>query len=215
VRGSRQQTAALISCLIALAWLTAQSQCRAQVAFVPIVGFIPTGSTMTVTPVVTPDRRYVRLSVSAFFNDLNGFTPLSVPAAVGGQFGGGFGGFAGMNGIIEPAGGGGATSAAFGVRGEPLAGPVPPPPGLIAGGDPLARAGEPSGGLGENRDAIADENPGDRLAGLTGQDTEPALAADISTPAIRSARKPPSGHRRTARSKVARRRGTTLQRQSP
>ena len=58
---------------------------------------------MTVTPAVSADRRYVRLSVNAFFNDLNGFTTFSFPGgAVGGGNFGGFGGgiTAGMNGVI-------------------------------------------------------------------------------------------------------------------
>ena len=61
---------------------------------------------MTVTPVVSADRRYVRVSVNAFFNDLNGFSTFSFPgAAVAGGGAGNLGGAgaginAGMNGII-------------------------------------------------------------------------------------------------------------------
>ena len=42
--------------------------------------FVPTGATMTVTPVVSADRRYVRLGVNAFFNDLNIFRRSRSPA---------------------------------------------------------------------------------------------------------------------------------------
>jgi hypothetical protein len=79
------------------------SSAKAQIAYVPEVGLIPTGATMTVTPVVSADRRYVRLSVNAFFNDLNFFSTFSFPggAVGGGNFGGLGAGFnAGMNGVI-------------------------------------------------------------------------------------------------------------------
>ena len=52
---------------------------QAQIAYVPEIGFVPTGATMTVTPVVSADRRYVRLSVNAFFNNLNGVHQFSFP----------------------------------------------------------------------------------------------------------------------------------------
>jgi type II secretory pathway component GspD/PulD (secretin) len=55
------------------------------VAFVPGVGLIPSGVTLTVTPVVSADRRYVRLTLAPFFNTLNNFTTIQVPAAVGGS----------------------------------------------------------------------------------------------------------------------------------
>ncbi len=77
---------------------------KAQIAYEPIPGFVPTGVTMTVTPVVSADRRYVRVGVNAFFNNLNGFSTFSFPggAVGGGNFGGGaLGGVnVGMDGII-------------------------------------------------------------------------------------------------------------------
>ncbi len=82
-----------------------QPSVKAQIAYIPEVGFVPTGATMTVTPVVSADRRYVRLGVDAFFNNFNFFSTFSFPggAVGGGNFGGGgFGGgvAAGMNGPI-------------------------------------------------------------------------------------------------------------------
>jgi hypothetical protein len=59
---------------------------------------------MSATPVVSVDRRYVRLGVSPFFTGLQGFDTFSVPAAVGGGGLGGLGGglgFAGMDGPID------------------------------------------------------------------------------------------------------------------
>ena len=71
---------------------------------------------MTVTPVVSADRRYVRLSVNAFFNDFNGFTTFSFPggAVSGGGFGG-FGGGGGGGGNIGGVGGGGGGNFGGGV----------------------------------------------------------------------------------------------------
>jgi type II secretory pathway component GspD/PulD (secretin) len=55
------------------------------VAFVPQISNINNGVSLSVTPVVTADRRYVRLSLSPNFTTINGFTNFSVPAAVGGS----------------------------------------------------------------------------------------------------------------------------------
>jgi hypothetical protein len=126
------------------------SQSRGQaIAFIPIPAPAFTGSTMTVTPVVSPDRRYVRLSVNASFNVVNGFQNFTsqLGAVGGGNFGGvgggnvggvgggnvgGVGGDsfnAGMNGVIGQTGfdyGGGNGPAGFvGQAGEMRAGPLP------------------------------------------------------------------------------------------
>jgi hypothetical protein len=96
------------------------------VAFDPIIGSAPTGETMTVTPAVSADRRYVRLSVNPFFNTVNGFTAFNTPlgavggvgASGGGLGGGGLGG--GLGGLGGGLGGvGGLRSVAgFGAGGE-------------------------------------------------------------------------------------------------
>ncbi len=56
------------------------------VAYTPQIGSVPNGVTLTVTPVVSADRRYVRMTLSPFFNANNGFTTFtsqsSVPSAV-------------------------------------------------------------------------------------------------------------------------------------
>ena len=44
------------------------------VAYTPQIGSVPNGVTLTVTPVVSADRRYVRMTLSPFFNANNGFT---------------------------------------------------------------------------------------------------------------------------------------------
>jgi hypothetical protein len=205
--------------LCALASLALETTCRAQVAFIPIVGFVPTGSTLTVTPVVTPDRRYVRLGVDAFFNNLNGFTTLAVPAAVGGAFGGGFGGFggfAGMNGVMAPPPGLAGTGLAGSVSssGEPLAGPITPPSGFVAG-DPLDRARPASGRPDADRGAEARFGPD--LPGLGADGTDPGFSAeaDSERPAARAVRKSLPNHRHAPRLKSTRRPGTNLGPKSP
>jgi hypothetical protein len=88
------------------------------IAYTPQVGFVPNGSTLTATPVVSADRRYVRLTLSPFFNTLNGFTTYSAPIAA-------VGGFAGMNGGMGGGiGGGGAAGggAAGGGIGQGIGG---------------------------------------------------------------------------------------------
>ncbi len=68
----------------------------AAVAYQPNVSALPIGVTLNVTPVVSADRRYVRLTMSPFFQALNGFTTYqSGLAAVGGI------GFAGGGGTIS------------------------------------------------------------------------------------------------------------------
>jgi hypothetical protein len=106
------------------------------IAYTPQVGFVPNGSTLSVTPAVSADRRYVRLTVNPYFNTVNGFTNYTAPlGAVGG---GGAGGFAGMNGLIGGGGnvgGGMGGAAAAGQMGMPFT-------GTYAAGDyPTAMAG--------------------------------------------------------------------------
>jgi len=57
------------------------------IIYQPVIGLIPTGQTLTVTPVVSADRRYVRLTLSPFFNALNSLSTFTFGAgAVGGGF---------------------------------------------------------------------------------------------------------------------------------
>jgi hypothetical protein len=99
------------------------------IAYVPVVGQVFDGSTLTVTPVVSDDRRYVRLSVSPFFNTVGSFQNFTTQlGAVSG------GGLAGMNGAIGQGGvgaiGDGYSSGMMAAqRSDLLAGPYP-----VAGG---------------------------------------------------------------------------------
>ncbi len=69
------------------------------VAFVPQVQSFPNGVQLQVTPVVSADRRYVRMTLSPNFTAIEGFDTIQVPAAVGG--GGLGGGSAAINGTIQ------------------------------------------------------------------------------------------------------------------
>jgi hypothetical protein len=127
---TRFQRAGVVFGLITLCIPGLDSQARGQaIAFEPIVAPAFSGSTMTVTPVVSPDRRYVRLSVDAYFNAINGFSSFTTPlgAVSGGGGGGNFN--AGMNGVIGQSGfdgGSGTGQAGFvGQVGEMRAGPLP------------------------------------------------------------------------------------------
>jgi len=56
------------------------------VAYSPTIGLIPSGVTLTVTPVVSADRRYVRMTLTPFFNALNSLQTFTFPGgAVGGS----------------------------------------------------------------------------------------------------------------------------------
>jgi hypothetical protein len=146
----RMMSCALV--LFALA-LCLQRPAKAQIAYTPEIGVIPSGVTMTITPAVSADRRYVRLSVNAFFNNLNNIQTFSFPGgAVGGNFGGGFGGFgagaaAGMNGVIGDEGyeSGVQVGNGMNVAAQAQAPVRPPGPGRAGPlpGDQAAFGGDP------------------------------------------------------------------------
>lgn len=89
------------------------SGAQAQVAFQPTVGVFPSGVQMTTTPVVSHDRRYVRLGVVPTFTDLLGFDVFGVPAAVSGGPGGP-GALGGIGGLRSTGVGAGDERAAVG-----------------------------------------------------------------------------------------------------
>jgi hypothetical protein len=150
---------------IATVVLLAPSVPAQAVAFQPVVGVLPVGPTLSATPVVSADRRYVRLTLNPQFIDNAAFTTLSVPAAVGGGpggpgalgrvglgmgVGGGGGGgqfLAGMDGVIDP------TMMGYGFGGVPpgAGGGIDPNLALMGGGNvspgwgPMPRAPQPPG----------------------------------------------------------------------
>ncbi len=132
--------------LLALANQGFENPVRGQaVGFQPVVGSFPSGTTLNVTPAVTADRRYVRMSVNPFFNDLLGFDTFPVPAAVTGGAGmnGALGGGGGIGGGgAGGAGGGGFRAAGLGPLMPRAAGGGGGPAGGTAGfaSDPFAQA---------------------------------------------------------------------------
>jgi type II secretory pathway component GspD/PulD (secretin) len=69
------------------------------VAFQPTIAPLPDGVILNVTPVVSADRRYVRMTMSPFFQTFIAFDTFTIPAAVGG---GGLGGQAtAINGQVQ------------------------------------------------------------------------------------------------------------------
>ena len=107
--------------IVATMTLATAESARAQgaVAFQPVIGTIPEGAILNVTPVVSADRRYVRMSLSPLFIGPVQFDTFSVPAAVtgGGGLGGGglggLGGFGGGGGGLGGGLGGGGGGAGF------------------------------------------------------------------------------------------------------
>ena len=99
--------------LACLGWtVSLTSRAEAQVAFVPVVQPFQNGVNLDVTPVVSHDRRYVRLSLNFQSTAIEGFDRFSIPAAVGGTGnGGGFGG-----GGRGAGGGGGGGAGRLGAR---------------------------------------------------------------------------------------------------
>ncbi len=102
------------------------------IGFQPTVAPFPSGSILDVTPAVSADRRYVRMSLNASFSELNGFTNYSAPAAVSG-------GGANMNGPIGGIGGTGGLGVLGGLRSVGLGGPA------VAGAAPRLVFGPPAG----------------------------------------------------------------------
>jgi len=96
-------------------WPRADAQA---IAYNPVIGFIPTGQTLTVTPVVSADRRYVRMTLNPFFNALNSISTFNFAGGAvggGGVTGGGVGlGGGGGFGVGGGGGGGVAGGGGFG-----------------------------------------------------------------------------------------------------
>jgi len=91
------------------------------VGFFPNVGSANDGVGLDVVPVVSRDRRYVRLSLNANFSTINGFNNFPVAGGVGGggfgRGGGpGAGGLGGLGGLAGPNAGPGLGNAGGGFR---------------------------------------------------------------------------------------------------
>ena len=83
---------ALLGLLIVLS-----AEAKAQVAFQPVVQSFPNGVTLGATPVVSHDRRCVRLTLNPQFTALEAFDQFAFPGgAVSGGGGVGVGGLGGL-----------------------------------------------------------------------------------------------------------------------
>jgi hypothetical protein len=132
---NRRTATALGLLVVSGAWFDGAA--RGQIAYTPVVAPLLNGVALNVQPVVSPDRRYVRLTLSPYFNTVNGFTTYSAPVgAVGGGFGGGFGGFGG--GLGGFGGFGGGFGAYGGMNGVAMTGPRVAMPGYGDSGTYLA-----------------------------------------------------------------------------
>jgi hypothetical protein len=163
--GGKWRVVAALALIVAPgAWF--QSGARGQIAFTPNVSAILNGSALTAAPVVSPDRRYVRMTLTPTFNTVNGFTTYTAQVGAvggagfggGGVIGGGGGGLAGMGGVIGGPGMGGpmVPMTGYGGTGTYLAGDFPPQAARLGAGsggpfDPFHQSGVmPMGTAGAN-----------------------------------------------------------------
>ncbi len=169
MRGTRRHLARLGG--LALAWLALggtplPARGQGAVAFQPTIGTFPDGVFLNVTPVVSADRRYVRLGMAPQFLTLNQMDVFTIPAAVQGGVGNGFGGGGGLGvgGALGGLGGGGfggggaggfasvgfpgAVMGGFGPQQGAMMGPgfggVRPRPATTARGPSASRSRKPS-----------------------------------------------------------------------
>ncbi len=127
MRGARKYQALAVVGMVALLGPGNAARGQGAVAFAPSIGTIPDGVTMSVRPVVSADRRYVRLmDLNPTFIDFDRFDTFTIPAAVGGGGNGGLGGFpgggiggGGLGGGLGLGGGGaGGGFRSFGANGQ-------------------------------------------------------------------------------------------------
>jgi hypothetical protein len=195
--------------LVTLAIQGADSPARGQaVAFIPIPAPAFNGQTVTVTPAVSADRRYVRLSVNPYFNVINGFSTFSTQlGAVGGGGGGALN--AGMNGVIGQQGvddgSGFGPSGYYGQIAEMRAGPVPATGGLGAN-DPLLMADGFGAGLAVGWDGWPE---GNFAATADWPLAEVAPRAIRPGRSVKAAAKSSASKRRAARKSLARSQGSS------
>lgn len=122
------------------------------VGFTPQIGFIPDGITLTVTAVISADRRFVRLALAPFFNNL---IDLQTFSFLGGQTGGqaGGGGQQGQGGGLGGGQGGGLGGGQGGGVGGGgiggLGGIGGGPRGVMATASALGRFGMPLRNMGQ------------------------------------------------------------------
>ncbi len=205
--GRIRQGAAMGLVVASAAWFPGAARSQS-IAYTPNVSAILDGAALNVTPAVSADRRYVRLTLNPYFNTVNGFSTYSAP--VGAVSGGG--NLAGMGGVIG--GGGGATGPTGSMTlssstGNYLAGEYAPPPAPSAAGfgdaavDPFDQAAAGASRAGGANRRLA----GEALA-ADGEPADPFALADAPEgPSVRAGKT--SAARRKAARKAPRRPATT------
>ncbi len=149
---ARIRRVAVMGLAAASAWVWGSGQTAfgqgGAIAYEPVVNWYLNGAALTATPVVSADRRYVRMTLNPYFNTVNGFTTYSAQlgAVSGGGVGGGGigGGGGGAGGGIG--GGGGGAGGGFGGGGAGGGAFVGGMNGVVAGGG----VGAPMGPLTAN-----------------------------------------------------------------
>jgi hypothetical protein len=220
IGGKWKVVAALALVVAPGAWF--ESVARGQIAFQPNVSAILNGAALTAAPVVSPDRRYVRMTLTPYFNTVNGFTTYTAQVGavggagfggVGGGVGAGGGGFAGMGGVMGGPGIAGPMGpmTGYGDTGTYLAGEFPPQAARLGAGsggpfDPFHQSGViPMGAAGPNPWPM-----GPALAGNS-EMPDPFAFADVPEGrSLRSAGR--TAARRQAARKAARRPTTAAKR---
>ncbi len=162
---------------------------RAQIAFAPTVSSFPNGVTLNVTPVVSHDRRYVRMTLNPIFNALEGFDTYSAPFAVSNSGGANRGGGGGLGG--GGLGGGVGGGAGGGFRNMTI----------NAGMDGVVTQGNAFGQGFSRHDAYASEDASSVLSGNAAYAYSPAFRNDDQPPVSHSRTKPSKKSARTVRSK--------------
>lgn len=209
--GGKWTSAAAMALVVASSTWSATAARAQAIAYTPNVASLLNGAALNATPVVSADRRYVRLTLNPYFNTINGFTTYSAPLGAvsgGGVGGGGLGGlgglggggagmggggggvgmgggagFAGMGGVI---GGSGTTGVmlpnmGFTATGTYLAGDYPPAAGLQVGSVGMNGPIDPSA-FGAAGPAFPNPGPVDpTMVGATGMG-DPFDQADIPRP---------------------------------
>lgn len=135
------------------------------VGFTPQIGFIPDGITLTVTAVISADRRFVRLALAPFFNNL---IDLQTFSFLGGQTGGQAGG-GGQQGQGGQQGGGQVGGGGGGQVGGSLGGIGGGPRGPMVSSRALGRFGMPLRDMGQVQASGAFGMGGIGQGGIGGQ----------------------------------------------
>ncbi len=122
------------------------------IGFRPVITPTPDGVFLNTAPVVSADRRYVRLGVNAQFQSIRGVDSFSFPggAVAGGPGGpGGFGGFGGAGGFGSIGAGSGNTAFQQGsIPSAGVSGFNSQNPGIRGTTPPFAYARNPGYGIG-------------------------------------------------------------------